>query len=347
MASSTCGHGRHLNDARPGGGHPSNERAKQHDYSFNMSALAHATYHHKCCSFSKVPWEVLAWWWIRVIIVSLQTPISQVGRREWGWLSGTPCSLQPEEQKPLLVLLCSVVAAVIVPTFPPVEPGPDTVVPSPGAGGSGAGEMGAFWKGGWGFSSLWVRWLLLSYHWRWWWTFLSSFGWLIVLISRIPHFCSALEGQGRLQYCRWSAHKASQSHLLWLLFHCQNLCYGHLAPVRGVEHNSANCHQRRLGPLCWKIPAFQDTLILLELFYFVCSKAGQVTWHCWARLLKAFINTTSFVTAEDRAPQPAEDSTFTSVKTSRQQCWPLWLLCPRKRPVCPASGPNTLYFGHV
>lgn len=131
-------------------------------------------------------------------LLSLQTPISQAGQRGWGWLSGSPCSLQLEEQKPLIVLLCSVVAVVIVPTLPSAESGPDAVVPSPGAGGSGAGAVGAFWKGSWGFSLLQARWLLLSHHWGWWWTFLMGYGWLIVLISRIPHFWSALEGQGRL-----------------------------------------------------------------------------------------------------------------------------------------------------
>jgi len=84
--------------------------------------------------------------------------------------------------------------------------------------------------------------------------------------------------------------------------------------------NSANCHQQRLGPFSWKILAFQGMLILLELFYFVCSKAGQAIWHCWAELLKAFINVRSFVIGEDPAPQPAEGSTLTSVKASSQHC---------------------------
>lgn len=294
-------------------------------------------------SFGK-PW---AWQWITVIVVSLQTLISQAGGRGWGWLHRSPLRLQLEELGALIVLLCSVVSAVVVPTFSSTEPGPDTVVPSPGAGGSGDGAMGVFWKGSWVFSSLWGRLLWLSCRWGWWWTFLMSFCWLIVLISRIPHFWSALEGQGRLELFRWSARKASQNHLLRLLLHCQNFCYGHLAPVCGAEHHRANCHQHGLGPRCWKIPAFQDTLILLELFYFVCSKAGQVIWHCWAGLLKAVINVRSFVSAEDLAPQPAEESTITSVKTSSQQRWPFWWLLPRKTPICPAPHLNTLYFERI
>ena len=79
----------------------------------------------------------------------------------------------------------------------PVEPGPDAVVHSSGAGGSGAGAMGACWKGCRGFSSLWVRSRLLSHRGVWWSTFLMGYCWL-VLISRIPHFWSTLEGQGGL-----------------------------------------------------------------------------------------------------------------------------------------------------
>lgn len=264
---------------------------------------AQAKYHQKCCSFSKVPWRAWAWESISRTVVSLQTLISQEGGRGWGGWLGTlefaTGRIKATHSSIVLSCGCSYCA-----NLPPSEPHPNAVLPSPGAGGLGAGAMGDFRKDSWDFSLLQVRPLLLSHHWEWWWTFLMGFCWLIVLISRIPHFWSALKGQGKLQHFRWSARKASQSHLLQLLFHCQNLCYGHLAPVCRVELNRDYSHQQRLGPLCWKIPAFQDTLILLQLFYFVCSEAGQVIWHWWARLLKAFINVRSFIAAEDPAPPP-------------------------------------------
>lgn len=77
-------------------------------------------------------------------------------------------------------------------------------------------------------------------------------------------------------------------------------------------------------------------LILLELFYFVCSKAGQVIWHCWAGLLKALINVRSFVSAEDLVPQSAEESTLSS-EDKQSTVLTLLVTVPQKEANLPCS----------
>lgn len=166
--------------------------------SMTVSSLvgpAQAKYHHKC--FSKAPWWAWAWWWITRTVVSLETLISQEGEKGWDGCLGTlefaTGRIKATHSSIVLSCGCSYCASL-----PPLEPHPNAVVPSPGAGGLGAGAMGDFWKDSWDLSLLQVRWLLLSYHWEWWWTFLMGFCWLIVLMSTIPQFWSALEGQGKL-----------------------------------------------------------------------------------------------------------------------------------------------------
>lgn len=153
--------------------------------------------HHKCCSVSEVPWWGWAWWWITRTVVSLETLISQEGGKGWEGCLRT-LEFATGRKKPThssVVLSCFCSFGV---NLPPSEPLPNAVLLSPGAGGLGDEVMGDFWKDSWYFSLLQVRWLLLSHHWEWWWSFLLGFCWLIVLISRIPHFWSALVGQGKL-----------------------------------------------------------------------------------------------------------------------------------------------------
>lgn len=111
-----------------------------------------AKYHHKCCSFSKVPWWAWAWWWITRTVVSVKTLISQEEKDDMAvW---EPLSLQLEEKKAThssIVLNCGCSYCA---NLPPSEPHPNAVVLSPGAGGLGAEAMGDFWKDSWDFSLL-------------------------------------------------------------------------------------------------------------------------------------------------------------------------------------------------
>lgn len=128
---------------------------------------AQARYHHKCCSFSEVPWWAWARWWIAKTVVSLKTLISQEGGKGWDDCLGTLefATGRKKATHSSIVLSCG---CSFDANLPPSQPHPNAVVLSLGAGGLGDEAIGDFWKDSWYFSLMQVSWLLLSHHWEWW-----------------------------------------------------------------------------------------------------------------------------------------------------------------------------------